>query len=78
MELTSDITDDSDESWNCCETREFVDGRLDELLGEFKSVYPASRAKARSVECHLGCSEDQRLSNVHVDKLLIDLMKSGL
>lgn len=44
------------DSWfHCCETRSYVDAKLDPLLDELKSVYPAPRSMGRLVECTDKC-----------------------
>ena len=40
-----------DNYFHCCETRSYVDAKLDTLHDELKSVYPASRSKDRNVQC---------------------------
>lgn len=75
MQLTSDIDDDNDGSWHCCETRELIDAKLDDgVVKEFKGIYTTQRGKGRLVECHLGCSADQRAYKIDVDKALIDVI----
>ncbi|KAJ4988706.1 hypothetical protein SVAN01_05839 [Stagonosporopsis vannaccii] len=76
--LVSDVRVNTDGGWHCCETREFVDKRLDELVSEFKSVYPTPRKLSRLAECHLGCNDQQREFTTDVDKILVDLINSGL
>jgi hypothetical protein len=77
MSLISDIVDDKRYGdWKCCETREFVDAKLDANgdVQRFKDLYPTKRNKGRLVECHMGCSSDQRVSSIDVDKMLVDVM----
>ena len=78
MALTSDIIDDNDGSFHCCDSREAVDAKLDELKSEFLSVYSGGQNKFRLVECHLGCRDDQREENIDVDKLMIEMISLGL
>ena len=67
--------DDRAGDWRCCETREYVDSKLDEGdVHNFKSIYSKERSMDRNVECHLGCREDQRMSRLDVDKRLIHVM----
>ncbi|KAJ4379258.1 hypothetical protein N0V86_005303 [Didymella sp. IMI 355093] len=77
MSLISDIVDDKRYGdWKCCETREFVDTKLDTNgdVQRFKVLYPTKRNKGRLVECHMGCSSDQRVSSIDVDKMLVHVM----
>ena len=78
IQLPSDIDDDNDGSFHCCETRDLVDAKLDKLVGELKSVYPIKRSMNRLVGCHLGCTSSQRESNIDVDRILADLMEVWL
>jgi hypothetical protein len=51
------LGDDTLDNWfHCCETRSYVDAKLDaNVVQELKSVYPASRSKDRLVECPEKC-----------------------
>lgn len=74
VEVRSDIRDDNDGFFRCCESRSLVDQKLDELKAELTSVHPTSYSKFRNVACHLGCRENERADNVDVDKMLIELI----
>jgi hypothetical protein len=67
-------------TFQCCETREYVDGKLKPLLDEFKSIYPTLRGKDHLVECSLACSERQRdgYDFFSVDEVLKDVMRRGI
>jgi hypothetical protein len=71
---------DTELTFQCCETREYVDWKLNSLLGELKSVYPTPRSKDRLVECSLACSNRQRdgYDFFSVDEVLIDVMRKGI
>ncbi|KAF9695085.1 hypothetical protein EKO04_007172 [Ascochyta lentis] len=75
MQLSSDITDDNDGTFRCCESREAIDAKLDGLKSELMSVYPTTYGMFRNVECHLGCSDDQQADNVDVDKILAEVIR---
>lgn len=77
VEFASDIRDDNDGTFLCCETREAVDAKLDGLELELKSVYPKTYERFRNVQCHLGCTNEQRESNIDVDKVLSRLVKQS-
>jgi hypothetical protein len=44
-----------DNLFHCCETRPYVDTKLDTLVDEAKSVYPTSRTRGRLVGCTEKC-----------------------
>jgi hypothetical protein len=69
---------DNKGSWHCCETREYVDKKLDPLLIELKSVYPKPRGMELNVECDEGCSNGQTESNINVDEMLERIMRERL
>ncbi|KAF3035893.1 hypothetical protein E8E12_000542 [Didymella heteroderae] len=76
MSLMSDIDDENDGDWNCCETREYVDSKLDTGdVQRFKAIYPTPRSMNRDVKCHRGCSSDDRTYLMDVDKRLIHVME---
>ncbi|KAJ4347376.1 hypothetical protein N0V95_005473 [Ascochyta clinopodiicola] len=74
VQLSSDILDDNDGTFRCCESRDAIDAKLDELKEELMTVYPTTYRMFRRVECHLGCSDDQRADNMDVDKILAELI----
>lgn len=84
-EVRSDIEDDDDGTFRCCETRSLIDSKLDELKSELMSVYPTkSSRKFRNVECHLGCEDGERLGDdykwvgqIDVDKILSEMIKNS-
>jgi hypothetical protein len=50
------LGDGSVDNWfHCCETRGYVDAKLQRMQIELKSVYPASRSMDRLVECTEQC-----------------------
>jgi hypothetical protein len=67
-------------SFQCCETREYVDGKLKPLLDELKSVYPTTRGKDHNVGCSLACSDRQRdaYDFFSVDEVLQDVIMRGI
>ncbi|KAJ4310373.1 hypothetical protein N0V94_008487 [Neodidymelliopsis sp. IMI 364377] len=69
------ISGDNDGSFRCCESREAVDAKLDELKTELTGLYPKPYSKFRKVECHLGCSDNQQEDLVDVDKILAEMIK---
>lgn len=81
MSLTSDWSriehgDKRFGDWRCCETREYVDSKLDAGgdVQRFKDIYPTPRSKGRNVECHRGCTNDQRMASFDIDKRLLHVM----
>lgn len=76
ISLSSDIIEDNDGAWNCCETRDIIDAKLDSgPVAEFKALYPTLRDKDRLVGCHMGCTDNQRSYNVDADLALIDVIE---
>jgi hypothetical protein len=80
MSLSSDISqhqrpEDMNGDWKCCETREYVDSKLDTGdVERFKKLYPKPRSMLRNVECHRGCTNDQRMTTMDVDKRLVHVI----
>lgn len=61
-------------AWRCCETREAVDGKLDELEGEMISVFGENANKYRDVQCSGGCRWDEQADMQDVDRVLLDVI----
>jgi hypothetical protein len=71
--MNSDTTD-NDGNFRCCESRQAIDAKLDELKSELMSVFPQPYSMFRNVECHLGCTNDQKEDVLDVDRILAEMI----